>query len=176
MNDPPPTPELCGSTSPSMACMATAASMALPPLRRISAPASAATGFAAATMAGTLRAVSGARAATCPAYAAQQIRPTTLSSKRSLGCSIVLARRNSSARAKRSRCCARIQIRHFHGSHFGGRGADPQLALQLLQRARLAKGQHFDTAIGQVVGVAGNCQRARVLRDGGPVEHTLYAP
>ncbi len=47
MKAPPPTPELCGSTRPSIACTATAASMALPPLRRISRRASTAIGFAA---------------------------------------------------------------------------------------------------------------------------------
>src|SRR5258708_32850749 len=51
MNEPPPTPELCGSTRPNIACTATAASMALPPLRRISAPASTAIGLAATTAA-----------------------------------------------------------------------------------------------------------------------------
>jgi hypothetical protein len=50
------------------------------------------------------------------------------------------------------------------------------MALQLLQRARLSKGEHFDTAIGQVVGVTRNRQRARVLRDSSAVENTLHAP
>src|SRR5688500_12468183 len=48
-NPPPPMPELCGSTNPSMVCTATAASMALPPARSISRPASTASGFAAPT-------------------------------------------------------------------------------------------------------------------------------
>src|SRR6516162_9074786 len=48
-NAPPATPELCGSTKPSIACTATAASSALPPCLRISMPASTASGFAAAT-------------------------------------------------------------------------------------------------------------------------------
>src|SRR5882724_3752485 len=51
MNEPPPTPELCGSTRPNMAWTATAASTALPPFRRISAPASTASGLAATTAA-----------------------------------------------------------------------------------------------------------------------------
>src|SRR6516164_3520253 len=46
---PPPIPELCGSTRPSVACTATAASTAEPPLRRISSPACTARGSAAAT-------------------------------------------------------------------------------------------------------------------------------
>ena len=47
---PPPMPELCGSTRLSTSCTAIAASTALPPARSISRPASAASGFAAATM------------------------------------------------------------------------------------------------------------------------------
>jgi 5-oxoprolinase (ATP-hydrolysing) len=50
MNAPPPRPELCGSTRFSTSCTAIAASTALPPARRISRPASAASGLAAATM------------------------------------------------------------------------------------------------------------------------------
>ena len=49
-NAPPPRPEDCGSTRPSMACTATRASAALPPSRRIFNPACAAIGLAAATM------------------------------------------------------------------------------------------------------------------------------
>src|SRR3979490_2299702 len=51
MKEPPPTPELCGSTRPNIAWMATAASTALPPFRRISAPAATASGLAATTAA-----------------------------------------------------------------------------------------------------------------------------
>src|SRR4051812_18661931 len=51
MNDPPPRPELCGSTRPSVACTATAASTAVPPARSTFSPASTAIGLAAATMA-----------------------------------------------------------------------------------------------------------------------------
>jgi hypothetical protein len=50
MNDPPPRPELCGSTKPSTAWIATAASTALPPSRNTRRPASTASGLAAATM------------------------------------------------------------------------------------------------------------------------------
>src|SRR5690349_4641719 len=49
MNAPPPTPELCGSTSDSIACTAIAASTALPPRLRTLRPASAASGLAAMT-------------------------------------------------------------------------------------------------------------------------------
>src|SRR5512136_2427625 len=49
MNAPPPSPELCGSTRPSAACTATAASAALPPARSTWTPASTAYGLAAAT-------------------------------------------------------------------------------------------------------------------------------
>jgi len=59
-------PELCGSTSPSISCTAMAASIALPPRSSTSAPARAASGCAATTMAGEVRvgaaAVAGARA------------------------------------------------------------------------------------------------------------------
>src|SRR5205823_2248166 len=48
-------PELCGSTSPSIACTATAASTALPPRARISSPASTASGLAAATQGASAR-------------------------------------------------------------------------------------------------------------------------
>src|SRR5690606_20434475 len=47
---PPPRPELCGSTRPSIACTATAASIALPPRRSTAVPASTASGCAATTM------------------------------------------------------------------------------------------------------------------------------
>ena len=49
-NAPPPRPELCGSTSPRTACTATIASAAVPPSRSTRAPASTASGFAAATI------------------------------------------------------------------------------------------------------------------------------
>src|SRR5688572_27084373 len=49
MNAPPPMPELCGSTRPSIAWIATAASAALPPAASTSSPASTASGLAAAT-------------------------------------------------------------------------------------------------------------------------------
>src|SRR5690606_36558433 len=48
-NPPPPIPELCGSTTVSASIVAIAASVALPPRRSISAPASAARGSAALT-------------------------------------------------------------------------------------------------------------------------------
>jgi hypothetical protein len=51
MNDPPPSPELCGSTRPSTACTATAASTAEPPAFSTFSPASTAMGLAAATIA-----------------------------------------------------------------------------------------------------------------------------
>ena len=51
MKAPPPTPELWGSTRPSTAWMATAASIALPPSFSTLNPACAASGLAAATMA-----------------------------------------------------------------------------------------------------------------------------
>src|SRR5579872_3987354 len=51
MKAPPPKPELCGSTSPSTACTATAASMAEPPRCSTFTPASTASGLAAATIA-----------------------------------------------------------------------------------------------------------------------------
>jgi hypothetical protein len=71
MKPPPPMPELCGSTRPSIAWIATAASAALPPAARISIPASTACGLAAATPdvacaasgAGALAAAAGAGAA-----------------------------------------------------------------------------------------------------------------
>ena len=50
MKAPPPSPELCGSTSPSTSWIAIAASTALPPDRRISRPASVARGLAEAAM------------------------------------------------------------------------------------------------------------------------------
>jgi hypothetical protein len=50
MNAPPPMPEDSGSTSPSIICTAIAASTAEPPRFSISAPASAASGWAAATI------------------------------------------------------------------------------------------------------------------------------
>src|SRR4051812_42628778 len=49
MKLPPPMPELCGSTTLSASIVAIAASVALPPLRRISTPAAAARGSAALT-------------------------------------------------------------------------------------------------------------------------------
>ncbi len=49
-NAPPPSPEDCGSTSPSTTCTATIASAALPPSRSTAAPASTASGLAAATI------------------------------------------------------------------------------------------------------------------------------
>ena len=49
MKAPPPRPEDWGSTSPSTACTATAASTADPPRRRTAIPASTASGLAAAT-------------------------------------------------------------------------------------------------------------------------------
>ena len=52
MNAPPPIPALCGSTTLSASMVAIAASVALPPLRKISAPAAAARGSAAETMPG----------------------------------------------------------------------------------------------------------------------------
>src|ERR1039458_5263679 len=51
MNAPPPRPELCGSTSPSTACITTAASAAAPPACRTRMPACAASGLAATTIA-----------------------------------------------------------------------------------------------------------------------------
>src|SRR5438270_12920804 len=60
MKEPPPTPELCGSTRPNITWTATAASTALPPLRRISAPASTASGLAATTAAVCLAATGAA--------------------------------------------------------------------------------------------------------------------
>src|SRR5690606_22952060 len=48
-NPPPPIPELCGSTTVRASIVAIAASVALPPCRRIAAPASAARGSAALT-------------------------------------------------------------------------------------------------------------------------------
>src|ERR1700683_3944526 len=82
MKPPPATPELCGSTRPSIAWMATAASAALPPLRRISAPASAAKGLAATTKAGVLFAAGCGARASCVAFdpvqmAQHAIAPTT---------------------------------------------------------------------------------------------------
>src|SRR5262245_24018343 len=50
MNEPPPRPELCGSTRPSTACTATAASTAEPPFLSTFRPASTASGLAAATI------------------------------------------------------------------------------------------------------------------------------
>ena len=50
MNAPPPSPEDCGSTRLRTSWTATAASAALPPARRISRPASVASGLAVATM------------------------------------------------------------------------------------------------------------------------------
>src|ERR1700760_91829 len=52
MNAPPPRPELCGSTRPSTACTATAASIAEPPAFSTFRPAATARGLAAATLAG----------------------------------------------------------------------------------------------------------------------------
>jgi hypothetical protein len=49
-NMPPPMPEFCGSTTLSASMVAIAASVALPPWRRISTPAEAARGSAALTM------------------------------------------------------------------------------------------------------------------------------
>ena len=49
-NAPPPIPEDCGSTTFSTICVAMAASTALPPLRKMASPASAASGFAATTI------------------------------------------------------------------------------------------------------------------------------
>ena len=49
-NDPPPRPELSGSTRPRTLCTATIASAALPPASRTLAPASTASGLAAATI------------------------------------------------------------------------------------------------------------------------------
>src|SRR5437588_567938 len=49
MKAPPPTPELCGSTSESIACTAIAASTALPPRFSTLSPACAASGLAAMT-------------------------------------------------------------------------------------------------------------------------------
>ena len=51
MKAPPLRLELCGSTSASTACTATAASAAVPPLRSIARPARAASGLAATTIA-----------------------------------------------------------------------------------------------------------------------------
>ena len=51
MKAPPPRPELCGSTRPSTACTATAASSAEPPARSTFSPALAASGLAAVTIA-----------------------------------------------------------------------------------------------------------------------------
>src|SRR4051794_26110417 len=48
MKAPPPNPELCGSIRPRVAWIATAASTAPPPARRIFSPASTASGLAAA--------------------------------------------------------------------------------------------------------------------------------
>src|SRR5215469_3044220 len=151
---PPPTPELCGSTSPSIACTATAASTALPPLRRISAPASAAAGLAAATMEGTLAARAAARAGlSAPAPGANvQTRQMRASNRRGRNVSWGIrggSSRRGSARAKRVGGLARIEYARFHGSDFGGGGADPELPLQLLQRVRLSEGKHFHAAIGQ---------------------------
>src|SRR5215212_3983512 len=50
MNEPPPSPDDCGSTSPSTACTATAASTASPPSRSTFRPVSTASGLAAATI------------------------------------------------------------------------------------------------------------------------------
>src|SRR5258708_5331579 len=50
MKAPPPRPELCGSSSPSTAWIATAASTAEPPRRSTFSPASTASGSAAATI------------------------------------------------------------------------------------------------------------------------------
>ncbi|MGI4953890.1 MAG: hypothetical protein ACRYGM_18965 [Janthinobacterium lividum] len=46
----PPTPHICGSTTPWLKAQAMAASTALPPARSISTPASTASGCAATTM------------------------------------------------------------------------------------------------------------------------------
>jgi hypothetical protein len=77
MNAPPPIPELCGSTSESIAWMAIAASTALPPRFRTLSPAWVASGLAAiekgsavVTRAGAVRIVTGAAGAVAPAVKA----------------------------------------------------------------------------------------------------------
>src|SRR5437868_8340854 len=62
MNAPPPTPELWGSTSESIACTATAASTALPPRFSTFKPARAASGLAAITNGSAARVAAGALA------------------------------------------------------------------------------------------------------------------
>src|SRR4051812_16309005 len=82
MNAPPPTPELCGSTSDSIAWTAIAASTALPPRFSTLSPASAASGLAAITNGESAKA---AAATGCAAGAAMhEVKPraTTLISVR----------------------------------------------------------------------------------------------
>src|SRR5687768_12690316 len=78
MKAPPPMPEDSGSTRPSIACTAIAASTAEPPRFRISAPASAASGCAAATRKRCATPASRASAAKTRANAAMAARARTL--------------------------------------------------------------------------------------------------
>src|SRR5437870_479283 len=79
MKAPPPTPELCGSTSESIACTATAASTALPPRFSTLRPAWAASGLAAMTNGPSVAATGGAAGAL-----AQEPRAMSARAERSL--------------------------------------------------------------------------------------------
>src|ERR1700722_1414107 len=181
MKTPPRTPELCGSTSPSIAWMATAASAALPPWRRTSAPASAASGLAAATIAVVLVAA-GARASSCagsgaPAKSAIAAIPTHPMSN------FGIVTPQDPAPSKK--LCGRESLRHldrlagrvghFHRGHPRGGRPDPQPLDKLLHGARIAAREHLDATIGEIASITGHAEFIRALRSAAAIEDSLHA-
>src|SRR5438270_9576000 len=136
-------PELCGSTSPSIACTATAASTALPPRARISSPASTASGLAAATQGASARrgcrwnqrtlgggagCAAGAGAGTSGGSAGTMAVVRSASAASSASADALFRTRIDSNRAKARGCLRGIDhdVGHLYRGDPRGRGADPQ--------------------------------------------------